>query len=522
MNSDILAKLMSITDASQHGIDQTLKAMSALVDVASDRGSLDGLRHAVAMLDRMTKEPLSEEQKAHLHYFRGNAFAATRTLTRTGNPSDWDWHQEEFEQEVTSLRIAAKAAARAGLPAVVQCPILTNLGNALNYVGRFVEAVAWWDAALAMDAEFAMAQGNKGYGLFHYAKALYDDGHVAIFLKRARDHLIAGIDKGVEDGPRSVFGRTLETITKMFPPGFVEHPFETENFPMGRTKGEIRYREWCLRNHLFLNPLNDLGPYPIAARDVFSVPSIVVPIGEGPCYYGLFNQMKQEFVSARFMYYEGVSAERPHFSDRDVLLFDTLDYPCYALSVEKQKLAFRAAYSLFDKIAFFLNHYLSLRIPENRVGFRSLWYNKRDKSRGLRPEFVSRDNWPLRGLFWLAKDLYEDATGFQTALDPDASRLAKIRNYAEHKYLKVHDRMWSGPCDQNDPARRAIVDTLAFSVYREELAESCMRMLRLARAALIYLSLGIHAEERRRASQRPQEHRIGTSPLSSWPDEWKR
>ncbi|MFW6028557.1 MAG: hypothetical protein ACOC9Q_03440 [bacterium] len=64
-------------------------------------------------------------------------------------------------------------------------------------------------------------------------------------------------------------------------------------------------------------------------------------------------------------------------------------------------------------------------------------------------------------------------------------------------------------------------DTLAHSVYREEMADSAVLMLKLARAALIYLSLGIHVEERRRAHNRPADQLIVTMPIMTWPDKLK-
>jgi hypothetical protein len=48
---------------------------------------------------------------------------------------------------------------------------------------------------------------------------------------------------------------------------------------MGASKEEIAYRRWCLEKRLFLNPLNDLGTYAIAGRDVLMLPSFVTPIG---------------------------------------------------------------------------------------------------------------------------------------------------------------------------------------------------------------------------------------------------
>ncbi|MCB9422966.1 MAG: hypothetical protein H6667_24410 [Ardenticatenaceae bacterium] len=92
-------------------------------------------------------------------------------------------------------------------------------------------------------------------------------------------------------------------------------------------------------------------------------------------------------------------------------------------------------YSLFDKISYFLNAYLALKIPETRVNFRTIWYTNQQRNKGLKSEFKDRQNWPLRGLFWLSKDLYEDKEGFKNSTEPDAHNLADIRNHLEHKYL---------------------------------------------------------------------------------------
>jgi len=118
------------------------------------------------------------------------------------------------------------------------------------------------------------------------------------------------------------------------------------------------YRKWVLDNNLFLNPLNDLRKEPLAATDPFHLPNIVTSINTGPKYQGMYNQMKQEFVSARFMLYEGITSQGTHFSDKDVLLINTWDYPAYSINIEKIKFAYRVAFSLFDKTAFFLNEYL--------------------------------------------------------------------------------------------------------------------------------------------------------------------
>lgn len=213
---------------------------------------------------------------------------------------------------------------------------------------------------------------------------------------------------------------------------------------------------------------------------------------DGPTLIAFFNQMKQEFASARWLLFEGIADDAPHFSDKDTKLHDTLDDPGYSLSIEKTKLAFRSAYSLLDKVAFFLNDYLKLGIPLPAVSFRSLWFEKRD-SATLRPVFTTAKNWPLRGLYWLAKDFVEE--DFQASTEADASDLASIRNHLEHRYLKVHDRdpIYSSPFPS------VYDDRLALSVERHELEARALRILKLARAALIHLCLAMHREEHIRA-----------------------
>jgi hypothetical protein len=231
--------------------------------------------------------------------------------------------------------------------------------------------------------------------------------------------------------------------------------------------------------------------------------------------------MKQEFVSARYLYYEGINPERGHFSDKEVVLFNTLDYPSYSLAVEKMKASFRTAYSLLDKIAYFLNHYLQLSIPEKQVSFRTFWYESQNKRNGLRKDFQQRRNWPLRGLFWLSKDLYEDKPGFKESIEPDAQELNDIRNHLEHKYLKTHEDLWPGPPAHDDEISRALADTLAFSIYRQDFKEKTLRLIKMARAALIYLSLAIHSEEKRRAKERGPDVFIPGMPMDVWEDDWK-
>ena len=170
-----------------------------------------------------------------------------------------------------------------------------------------------------------------------------------------------------------------------------------------------------------------------------------------------------------------------------------------------------------DKIAFFLNHYMMLGIPEKRISFRHVW---RDKETGpVRAEFSNSENWPFRGLYWLSKDLFEK--DFKDMTEPDARDLHDLRNHLEHKYVKVRSMIVPmGPAAGT--ARDPFLDNLAHSVSRDDLERRGLRILKLARAALIYLSLGMHNEERGRRESAGPDSILAQMPLTEMEDEWKR
>jgi hypothetical protein len=191
----------------------------------------------------------------------------------------------------------------------------------MHNIGRFVEVIKYWDRALTINPSFGMARGNRGYGIVYYASLFEHLCHQVPFLKRAYGNLKAALSSKFEGKAGEMFAEALASVRSRAPAGKFEESGDEPRPPsFGKTKGEIKYRQWCLENRLFLNPLNDLVTNGMAAKDILTTPSIVQPIDAGTLYFGYFNQMKQEFVSARFFYYEGISADRPHYSDRGVLL----------------------------------------------------------------------------------------------------------------------------------------------------------------------------------------------------------
>lgn len=512
--------LISIVDLNRYSKEKALNFLGRLIDISLDLRRPEGLQRAIGLADGFSIDFLSPQELALFHYCIANAWANLRHILRENKEESWHWEQEELEKEIYNLRKALQIAMQHQIPKERLCQIYTNLGNNLSHVGRFIEALSYWDKALLIDPSFGMARGNRGVGIRHYACQLYDPWLIKFFFNQSVLELRESLSQPLDIGAREEIEKYVKWIEPFLSPDFIAHQDNSTTFCLGQTEEEIHYRKWCLKNRLFINPLNDLGPYPMAANDVLTIHSIMAKVGEGPSYHGFFNQMKQEYVSARYLFYEGLETGRPHFSDKDVYLLNTLDYPSYSLSTEKIRIAFRVMYSLFDKIAYFVNHYMQLTIKERRIHFRTCWYLEQNKEKGLRIDFQCRKNWPLRGLFWLSKDLYENRAGFMECIEPEARRLYDIRNYIEHRYFKIHDDPWMDPSLTNGDDLGWPSDKLALSKQRKDFEDMTLKITKMARAGLIYLALAIHDEEHEKA-EKEGKNDLPCFHLEKWEDGWK-
>lgn len=502
--------------------DAALDHVGTLIDASHDANFAGGADRAIYLLDELAKRVLDIKHGATLEYFRANAWAAKEAAS--GEHGSWAWEHSEREQQILALSRAAVHPGFVELDPVRRCQILTNRANQLNTMGRFIDAIEGWDAALRIIPKFAMAQANRGSGLKHYAGQLEDDRERAIFLLHAHDGLIAATSTdAIHDSiyPDALAQQFAEEAKRYAAAGDLDRIRQLQDAgipPFGRSKAERKYRQWCLDRRLFLNPLNDLGPHGRAACDDLVLPSISERFDERPSavtpppVISFFNQMKQEYASARFMLYEGLHDTKLHFSDRGVRLFDTLDYPMHSLATERVRTAYRVAYSLLDKVAFLVDHYWKLGKIADRINFKNVWMVE-GKQR-LLARFKDYPNWPLRGLFWLSKELFDDQLKRTTG--PDARELHDIRNALEHKFLQVHEGwarpfMWAAPSSEG----------LGVSIDSDLIETKALRVMKIARSALIQLSLAIGVEERTQARTR-HDPSVGSMPVLDLDDRRKR
>lgn len=502
--------------------DAALDHIATLIDTSLDAQFSRGVERAIFLLDELTRRELPPKQGALAEYFRANAWSAKEELA--GERGSWDWEHAEREQQILALSRAAAHSGFIELDVGRCCQILTNRANQLDTIGRFVDAIEGWDNALRIIPNFAIALANRGFGLKHYGGLLEDDRERAILLLHAHDGFVAALAPGAiyegEDKTdlRRQFAETAAQFATAADLDRIRALQDLDGADLGRSEAERAYRRWCLDCRLFLNPLNDLGAFSAAATDDLVLPTIMELFDDRPGAFtpppviGFFNQMKQEYASARFMLYEGLNSTKIHFSDRGVRLFDTLDYPAHSLATERIRTAYRIAYSLLDKAAFLIDHYWQLDKIVDRINFKNVWMAE-GKSR-LHDRLKAYPNWPLRGLYWLSKELFDDQLKQTTA--PDARELHDIRNALEHKYLQVHEG-WAWDMMLIPPSP----DGLGLSIESDLLEIKALRVMKIARAALIQLALAIGVEERNKATAAP-DRLIGSMPLYGLEEKRKR
>lgn len=460
---------------------QDLQQFGADIDNATDTRNRVQLEELDVKAAEYCKDQGSD-YAAYIWYFRSNIQAALQDLS---DPRSWEWRQPHRERQILYLRRAASHPTFLRLARTTQASILTNLANGLSSLGRGLEAIELYDAALERVPKFAMALGNRGSAMHGVLVSIPDTGHIRLVAAHAHARLKSAVQpdvtwEGGDPAAGAYFGNIAADIESKIDPARViaENPLDA--FSLGRSKEEQHYRRWALEHNLFLNPLQMIGPHAIAATDRMNLPSHTAPISDPPEYIAWFNQMKQEYVGARWFLYEGSKSKKRHFADREVFLVNTLDYPAFGIQVEESRSAFRIAFSLLDKIAGFINAYYKLGMDAKRVDIRNIWHTKNG---GLRPEFLKKENLALRGLYWLALDIIGDEPADQDSIAPQAAELKRLRNLLEHRSLILREM------GTNDPM--GVVETASLADFEEH----TLYILKLARSALMYLAFSIRKEE---------------------------
>ena len=466
---------------------ETIAKLGMAIDEANDNDDASLLIQLEQECDVLAKNS-EGMNRIYLLYFQANAVSGIiKANSQNQNPS-WDDDLSNRIKNLLLLRKSVSDPAFQSVDSTWQCQIRTNLANTLSGLSRPVAAIEQYISALTIQPNYAKTLLGLSSSIQQVASSLCDEGHQIHLMAHVLSLINQALDsEAICEGDRDVYAAHEEERRKWiidnlnragYDPGF-----DLDDFSLGETEEERVYRTWCLRERLFINPLNEPLTKTVAATDVFHLPDHSYDIEEEARLADYFNLLKQEYVSARYRLFVAMHNGAPDFIMNEVLLLDGGQDQVLGHQADELRSAYRSVYSMFDKISIFLNGCLKLGLKPKRVQFRHVWFEKQpDGSFELRKKFKQSQNWALRGLFFLSKDLYDD--NFQEVAEPDAAKLNQLRNQIEHRFLILHK------LPQNTPRGEQ------WGISVEEFQQKSIRLLRLAREALFYLSIAMHLEER--------------------------
>lgn len=389
--------------------------------------------------------------------------------------------------------------------------IYTNYANELDACGRVIEALRIYRKAISLNPAFGMAVGNYGRALNFYANLVNDPGHyreLHCYAYQTIKHALEIRDENLHEQAVKYFEKMISEYEKFSHKALLLEPIVFDEYDLGESE-EQEYRKWCLKNHLFLNPLNDLIDLETAfAHDPLTITQYTEYVdcddvagrsnAEPPRWFSMLNQLKEEYIYSRFLCYEGSEKIRKlHYADKNVKLsLSSYDYVNYSIRLEQIKSAFKNLFSIFDQIGFVINEFWGLGFSEREADAAHIFKCKK----------YPKDNIALTALYWSYCEFCEK---FGNANSASERVLKTLRNALEHKFVKVHEY-------QNGGTLQIEKDGF-YHISEDELIKYTLRLLELAREWVMELvyAIGIYENSNNKNCD------IVQLKVSDFCDEWK-
>ena len=375
----------------------------------------------------------------------------------------------------------------------------TNIGNSILSTGRYIFAIDNYNNALLINSNFAMATLNLSMTLYDIAKLQIRNCEVVYFLHAF--YYFYQKSKECQYNLENIryldsLEQRLNTLDKKFIEEFLKKDLHLEE-KYYKTKKEQKYRNYIQISRLFLNPCID-----ILGASCFDNDNLILPFGEGKTdkqkeLIGLFNQIKVEYIYSRYIWYESTVLKIPRYNiaEKDIGLVNIGDNAVFKFREFMLRNAFKSLYSIFDKIALFLNEYFSVGLKGNQISFKNIWKEELKDMNGniyLKIERPLKENLNnnigIRALYWLQKDLVEDEKSNIT--NPNSIKLFKMRNDMEHNALRTIKKF----------KRINKKSKFTMFVLEEEIEDKTYKLLKLLREAIIYLTVAVKEDIERRKS----------------------
>lgn len=519
---------------------EQLNALAKLADdLLLDKNRKDEL---IELLKEHTRTSFSFENdtcKGYFYYILGNCSSAIYQYHRES------WYSGDLIKTVSLYQKSVYFLEKEKNDVALLSCALTNLGNVLSSQGRCFCAQYYWDKAIEIDNN-CVALIAKASNILFRTEQLYDDSHRFIHYFCA-NNLILEANKNIDlleveqKKPLQTDGR-LYTFQQWYHQSFKDEDFNflKEHSEKYNTKQEYRYLDWVAQNKLFINDLNDLLNNEIVFQDVLGLPSMIQKINsaltlkESLVFHSNFDELRNEFTYARFLAFQAyeIKVDSEHFYNKTYShIYDTL-HAIDSLKTSHMKASFRILYSIFDKIAYFVAKYFNLQIEDWKISFQKIFGEYKGES--FKPNKVFKDskNYFIHSLFYILREIEGNSKISAFYQNIEICKLAKIRNHLEHRSFRIIDDFGyelntkynhSGEFEyqellikkdeleennlQSSDEYLEIIEKIKEKEIRSkyilempisEFEQSLIDLARLVRNSLMYLSLAVHYEEKRK------------------------
>lgn len=341
----------------------------------------------------------------------------------------------------------------------IYCRVYLYLANAYDHIGRFCEAQQYYQLAMLDDCNTKGVEINQGYS---YANMHAFWEHEEPWIVKRAQNLLTKYSKESEENLRNL----CEMVCSWHVPSFEMPKVDFSKIPNGD------YESWVNENYLRINRYCDVDAYSLLSlKDNVYIKRVCATKDKAELFKTMYSEIHESFVQTRRKIYDVLHLQED---------FDT----------EQLKMGYKNIYSILDKIAMFLSVYLDLPIQPHKVDFATIWIDKSRKN--IHPKILAcKNNLSLLALYNIKLDIYgSDFADY--IIDEQTKDLKRIRNFLEHKFVKVQE----GAMTYNDFQLR---------ISKNEFSLNTIRLAQLVRCAIIYLcNFVMHAEYDKSALNRHQ------------------
>ncbi|MGB8220523.1 MAG: LA2681 family HEPN domain-containing protein [Methanoregula sp.] len=326
-----------------------------------------------------------------------------------------------------------------------QPEVWINLGNTLNYLGRYLEGIECYDNAIVRNPTHYNAWAARGTCCWHLSNFVSNEEDKKLLMHHAMVFLKLDFTFNLDIPRDPALKKIVETYfkrnkSKLNPKEFLKKVMPKKSAVLGENFNlsdhspksyQEFYQVFCEKYGLFLNLHFDCSECSCKSRDLIDFRFIAL-IKDNQKPYELMKKwlaIRDEYKTARALL--ALAQYRP----QEMQFLDKPRYePDYCLNylfnVELLQQSFVSIMNVFDKIAFLLNDYEELKLLDSKVNF---WGGE---SIFTQTDLLEKNSWNrhLVAMDSIRKDIY----GISSQ-DNKFKKMVDIRNYLTHRYFNLHD-----------------------------------------------------------------------------------